>query len=157
MWFWNLHIIFINLHIDEGPIFNYDGTTILSDIPKSNIKFLKNDLQKFHAKLHNNFTSHKWCIVTHNYKKKPFKQRIKNIIKKYEKNFIGILCGHIHTNTLIVDNIYDYTNKYYYILPSPINNNNIIEITYFIFNNINKFLDVLQIKYYNNTYYITKI
>ena len=155
--FGNLHIIFINLHIDEGPIFNYDGTTILSDIPKSNIKFLKNDLQKFHAKLHNNFTSHKWCIVTHNYKKKPFKQRIKNIIKKYEKNFIGILCGHIHTNTLIVDNIYDYTNKYYYILPSPINNNNIIEITYFIFNNINKFLDVLQIKYYNNTYYITKI
>ena len=149
--FGKLHMIFINLHLSE------ESMNDLSDKPKTNLKFLKDDLSKFHSKLNNNTGTHRWCIVTHDYNGEFSNNNISKIISNYKDNCVAILCGHVHPRNLIsrrFDN--NDSSKKSYILPSPAGGNN-DEITYFVFNNITRKFNTLKIIYKNEIFNITQV
>ena len=150
--FGKIHMIFINLHLSEESMGD------LSDKPKTNLKFLKDDLSKFHSKLNNTTGTHKWCIITHDYNDEFNNGNVSNIISNYKDNCVAILCGHVHPRKLILSYTFDKNdlNKKSYILPSPAGGNN-NEITYFVFNNITGKFNTLKIIYKNRIFNITQV
>lgn len=135
--FGNLHIIFINLHLlskdlDRGK-------------PKTNLKFLENDLNKYSDKLHNNSNSKmRWGIVTHDYNHNDI-NNIRNVTDNYNDKLLMILSGHKH---YIRPKIYK-TDLYNIILPSPTDNSRIMNkhrLLFFVYNNKTSNLDILEIR-----------
>lgn len=145
--FGNLHVIFINIHLNDTPL-SYSEDNLkdkLSDKPVDNLQFLKKDLDQFL------FKNQKFIIVTHYYDNELTNEKLKTIIDPYKDNMIMILYGHIHLPKYELTNIvYDKTTYKKMIMPAPafeIQNKSPgynYQFIYFIFDNYNS-----ELKYYS--------
>lgn len=143
--FGNLHVIFINIHLNDTPL-SYSEDNLkdkLSDKPVGNLQFLKKDLEQF--------KNQKFIIVTHYYDNELNNTNIQNIIDPYIDNMIMILYGHIHTPEYELTNILYKKNTYKKMrMPAPafeIQNKSPgynYQFIYFIFDNYNS-----ELKYYS--------
>ena len=152
--FGDLHVIFINIHLNDTPLgYSEDKLSdILSDKPVGNLQFLKKDLEQFKNK--------KFIIVTHNYEDELTNTNLQTIIQPYIHNMIMILCGHIHVPVYNLTDI-DHNNTTYkkMIMPSPAtsSSNYNYQFIYFIFDNKNFKLECYSVDFQNGKYNVSLI